>query len=98
MFHVIKGEEYIEKAYGMRCHGLICYAYGVQWHVRHDCLKAVQGANYRGIKLKNMWSRIFDHNGDSGMDCIHTLKEINLHISFDHDKNHRWRLKKWFSI
>ncbi|KAF8097079.1 LOW QUALITY PROTEIN: hypothetical protein N665_0295s0001 [Sinapis alba] len=51
-------------AYGMKCHGPICYSCGVQWHIRCYCFKSAQGANHGGFGLGNTR---FDHYGDGGM-------------------------------
>lgn len=56
----------MEQAYGMRCHGLICYFFGVQRHVQCDCFKFVQESNPGGLMLRNTWLRIVDHYGDGG--------------------------------
>ncbi|KAF3583057.1 hypothetical protein DY000_02033802 [Brassica cretica] len=66
-FKLLKEKNQMEQAYGMRCHGPVCYSCGVQGHIRRDYFRSVQGANHGGFGLKNTWSRRFDQYGDGGI-------------------------------
>ncbi|KAF3541181.1 hypothetical protein F2Q69_00018596 [Brassica cretica] len=66
-FKLLREKNQMEQAYGMRYHEPICYSCGVQRHMRRDCVKSVQGVNHGGFRLRNTWSRRFDHYGDGGM-------------------------------
>ncbi|KAF8093466.1 hypothetical protein N665_0383s0094 [Sinapis alba] len=66
-FKLLREKNKREQAYGMRCHSPICYSCGVQGHIRRDYFKYVQRSNHGGLKLKNTWSRRFDHYVDEGM-------------------------------
>ena len=66
-FKLLREKNQMDQAYGMRYHDPICYFCGVQRHMRCECFRPVQGANHGGFRLKNMWSRRFNHYGDGGM-------------------------------